>query len=343
MRGELLQSEIKFQGKRLLLAAKEAGAGSLLAEFAKQWQLGETSAVIVSSVAATYFANTNLRVISENISDEAISELLAKMKPDKVVIGASAGASVEKRVLRAAQAAGIAVHAFVDHYWNLWQRFADPLNGKPWSYLPEHIHVPAIRCLQRLVELGYLEKQISIFSHPLLTNNKYRRELSERQQWRRALNIPDNAIVALFVSECLFPQDPLWDWDQAYEEDYSALLKKLLLISAKKALSFPIIILIRCHPGESENRWQLLCESVDQSKWRNVSRIPKDSLFDVTDIVFGINSMMLTEAAAAGLSTYSYHAIKMHQTTWLSTITQEIIELSDENSIEEVFNAVLPI
>jgi len=50
-----------------------------------------------------------------------------------------------------------------------------------------------------------------------------------------------------------------------------------------------------------KDRWKYLCKSVAGSKWLAVEDVNKKDLFLISDIVIGLNSMLLLEAAAAGL------------------------------------------
>lgn len=327
-----------FTGQRLLLAAKEAGAGALLAALAQRWHLGRSSAVIASPVAASYFEKLDLERITDDLTDEALASLVAEMKLDRVVVGAGAGASIEKRVLRVAQSMELPVDAFVDHYWNLWQRFADPDTARPWAYIPDRIHVPAEACARRLVMAGFPDQRLAVFDHPLLNHGINSRDERLGREHRLRLGIPEHAVTALFVSEHLFEPDPKWNWDQAHAEDYAELLKRLLTHSSRDDLARPLVILLRPHPSEPKTRWDALCQSVSGSVWRNVADLGKDKLFSMADLAFGLNSMLLLEALSAGLPIYSLHTRASPKDAWLSSIRGEIAELADERACDALIN-----
>jgi hypothetical protein len=329
-----------FEGKRLVLVAQEAGAGSLLAALSAQWRPAPSSTVIASAVAAPYFAGCGMDIVPDGISDTDIADLLERLRPEGVVVGCGAGATVEKRVLQVAQAVGIPVDAFVDHYWNLWQRFAAPLDARPWAVVPDRIHVPAPACVEPLVDAGYPRQQVSAFVHPLMHPGGLRRDAVLRKVQRERLGIAADETVAVFVSEPLFPTDTNWDWDQAHEADYRDLLTSLLQMSADGSRSNPLVVLVRCHPAEPDDRWSTVCASVPGGRWHNASGIAKDALFSVADIVLGVNSMLMLEAVAAGLPTFSRHTIKTRQKTWLSTIRPEIVELADDQVAEQAIRSV---
>lgn len=339
MRVELLPLNLEFKSKRLLLAATEAGAGALLAALVRQWRPAEGSVVIASPVATPYFENLSLRVISEDMSDGEIDGLLASTMPDRVVIGASVGHSIEKRILTAAQSRGMEVDAFIDHYWNLWQRFADPDTARPWRYMPNRLHLPANICVERLVSCGAPAENVCVYDHPLLGRAATKRRTHLGCELRASLGIPKEAVVALFVSEYLFDTDPIWRWDQPHAADYVGLLSQLLNISAKSSLGRPVVVLVRPHPNEPRERWDALCNALSGSQWRNAANVSKEELLSVANLAFGLNSMLLLEAASSGLPVYSFHTQASPRDSWLSSIRSEIIELPDERSILMLFES----
>jgi hypothetical protein len=154
-------------GRRLLMGAREAGAGSLLAALARQWKPRDDSLALVSTVAAPYFADAGIRfeIVSDAFRAADALDLLKRIKPDAVVVGASAGPSIEKLLIYAARDAGVPVTAFVDHYWNLWQRFADERTAERWRYRPDRIFVPAQSCVTRILDQGATPGTVAEFHH----------------------------------------------------------------------------------------------------------------------------------------------------------------------------------
>jgi len=330
----------EFTGKRLLLAAKEAGAGALLAALARSWRPAVGSVVIANPVAAPHFEKLPVRVFSDDMSDAEIDDLVISTMPDRIVIGASVGSTIEKRVLTSARKAALEVDTFIDHYWNLWQRFAEPYTARPWQYMPCRIHVPAYACAKRLASCGCPTGNVYVYDHPLLGQEATRREKRLGRKLRAAWAIPEEAVVVLFVSEYLFEPDPLWNWDQPHAEDYTGLLSLLLKRSVVTNSELPVVVLVRTHPNEPHTRWDALCRSIPGSQWRNAAHISKEELLSVANLAFGLNSMLLLEAASSGLPVYSHHTQISPRDSWLSSIRSEIIELPDERSILMLFKSI---
>lgn len=330
----------KFKNQRLVLAAKEAGAGALLAALLEQWQCSQCSVAIVSTTAAPYFKNTAIRVVADDLSDVQLSELLSQVKPDHVVVGASGGDCIEKRVLTSAQTLGLQVSAFIDHYWNLWQRFAHPQSATPWHYKPNTIYVPSQNCVERLATSGFAASNIQVFEHPLLQPAATARTPQAQQLVRRKLNVPEQAMAVVFVSEHLFTPDPLWNWEQPTTQDFHELLTLLLSISARNDFARPLHVIVRPHPSEPANRWDKLCNNVPGAKWCNGAHLTKADLFAVADLAFGLNSMLLLEMSASGLPVYSLHFQVSYADTWLSTIRTEVVEIANQSMCRTLFESI---
>jgi hypothetical protein len=335
---ELLRA---LAGRRLLLAAKEAGAGSLLAGLVDSLAPAPGSLAVASAGAMGFFAGKpvdTLQLEAHALDVARADRILASVKPSVLLAGASAGASVEKILLRAAARAGVPSYSLVDHYWNLWQRFADERTAQRWVYLPERIFVPGEPCRQRMLSEGCPPERLEVFEHPALgaptAPAGNRNEI--RSRLRAALTITRSARVLLFVSEYRFPDDPLWHWEQPAQEDIDGLIR--LLLEAARACG-DCVVLIKLHPAQAAApaAWTA---GVPPALFRVVGAYPKRDLFGAVDAAVGLNSMLLLEAALSGVPAYSYHLSRTTPATWLSTIRREIIELQEAAQMKEIICAL---
>ena len=324
-------------GRRLVLAAKEAGAGSLLAAMLDTLRPAGESVVVVSSAAARFFEGARAKLLNAEAGwfpDQAAEDLLRQAAPQAILVGASAGPSVEKILIRAAVRNGIPAYSFVDHYWNLWQRFADERSAARWAYLPDRIFVPAEHCRNRIVAQGCDPQRVEVFEHPLLAAARARGEDAAAAELRRKaraeLGIPAAATVLLFVSEYVFPRDPLWQWEQPEQADIDGLLQ-LLLRSAQQAgagSGRDWVVLVKLHPAQESPPLGVL-RSFPSALYRIAKDVDKGAIISAADAAFGLNSMLLLEAALGGLPAYSHHAVSAGSDAWLSRIRPEVVELSD--------------
>lgn len=322
-----------LRGRRLLLGAKEAGAATLLAALATDWQPAPGSICLTTEAGAPFFAGGPLArhveiVPRDGLEPEWLRERLKHVAPAAIAVGASAGRSIEKQLMRAGEAAGIPVHAFVDHYWNLWQRFADEDTARRWAYLPDRIYVPAMACRDRILAQGCPATRVEVFRHPLL-DRRTAPAAMDRARAREALAIPQDAVVAMFVSEYRFGTSQLWQWEEPAQADIEGLLRILLAGAEQSRLDGTVkpLVLIKMHPAES-HEWEWVRAPFSADLAQVVHGFDKGSLFAAVDSAFGLNSMLLLEVANAGLPAYSFHSTAGPTGTRLSSIRPEIVELS---------------
>jgi len=327
-----------------LIVAAEAGAGSLLAALVERalgsGELTAESRILGAPPAARFLRGCGLSLtVRESVDPGDVSGLLDELDPTVVWTGAGAGRTIEKVVTEVAAACRIPVHAYVDHYWNPWQRFADPRTGERWRWLPDTIFVPHRRSLDRMVAAGCPRERLRVFHHPLLLPGRIRRTPEERSAARRDLGLDDGSRAVLFVSEYGFPASPHWEWDQPPEQDIVALAQRLLKGAAASfdhgsALHRPVI-LVRPHPAE-ERDWAAICASYPGTCWRLVPTLDKAALLGASDVVFGLNSVLLLEAAVSGLRAYSYHESCRRPESWLSSLRPEVEELASPSAVRAV-------
>jgi hypothetical protein len=318
-------------GLRLVMGAKEAGAGSVLAALAAQWRPAPGSCAFVSPVAAQYFnaSPVDFQVVTELDAHQAIQAL----SPDAVVVGASAGRSIEKDLIVAARRAAVPVAAVVDHFWNLWQRFADAETAEKWRYLPDVVFVPSDGSAVRIVSQGAPSDHVRVYRHPLL-DVRVPPSRAERLDARRTLALPDNAVVVLFVSEYVFPPSDTWQWEQPVVGEIEWLRDRLC--DAAERLSKrgqPTSVLVKLHPA------QVADGGFDRNDdaCRVVGNLDKRLLFAAADVAIGLNSMLLAEAAAAGTPSFSCHRDHSDPGSWLSSHLSTITELGSITDVTTLF------
>lgn len=332
-----------FGKRRLFLAANEAGGGSLLAALVSEWQPAIGSMGVVSATAAPYFLNGPLPVRQSSGTfevGEAIA-LIELTQPDWVVVGASAFTSVEKTVMQAALIAGRPVAAFVDHYWNLWQRFAHEETAERWFYKPDVIFLPSQSCVERIVQQGAPHDRIHVFTHPLLQQAESGRSQISAEQIRRTFNLPKSGAVVLFVSEYGFPESSKWQWEQAPCSDLFELLDTVLeaCCSVNDSGQDVRTALIKLHPAQAKFTHNVLAR-YPETAYRLVTQCDKKELFQASDLAIGLDSMLLLEACRAGVPAYSYHPSGIGKGHWLSDIHPEISELSNKNQCTRVIQNI---
>jgi hypothetical protein len=337
MSSELLA---QFESGPIIVAAKEAGAGSLLATLLSCTKAKSTAVVLTQEPADRYFVDADIEPIRVHLDaggwSVRLNEIVAETRPQRIIVGASAGRTIEKTLIDLARQNGVPAIAVIDHYWNLWQRFAGDRANDRWRYQPEVIYVPHPWCRQRLIELGCPVRDIRLFQHMVLDAPISPRSRELRRDKRALLRLSDQDVVILFVSEYGFQGQREWAWDQPAEEDIETLALELLEIATGLAAAgVAIRLLVRPHPAEHRD-WSALLEgskpgiiSVDRSS-------DKATLFALSDIAFGLNSMLLAEAARNGIPSYCRFPSGSYKGPKLSDFCGTITELKTRSEMENV-------
>jgi hypothetical protein len=337
------------EARRILVGAKEAGAGAFLAALLRdRGDLGKV-AIFATREAAPYFEQVGFvvtEVASEGDAERARSAF-EEFAPDLVLVGASAGASHEKLLLLEARRRGIKVYSFVDHFWNLWQRFADEKTAARWTYLPDQIFVVNPLMRDRMVRGGCPTDRLQIIEHPVLDQSVPRSSSPSPAETFRELKVPESSRAILFVSEYVFPSSALWNWDQPREEDIAGLLKTLLLsvqnLNAKGTRK--TVILVKLHPQEPRSRWEWLLQDFSPSLYRVIQAYDKSRLIDAVDQVWGLNSMLLLEALERKKKVYSYHSTggaPEEREAWLSHWQPKVVEAQTTEEVDSILEAGTP-
>ncbi|MCX7144312.1 MAG: hypothetical protein NT123_25435 [Proteobacteria bacterium] len=304
-----------FRGRRLIVVANEAGGGSLLAALMFKWQPAPDSIVVASDTAVPYFMKGTLLIhtASSVLDTKNAIALIEAIQPEWVIVGTSAFASIEKIFMMAAQTAGTPFAAFVDHYWNLWQRFAHEETAERWFY--------------------------QLFTHPLLQQAATSNAGRSREEVMALLDLPEAGPVVLFVSEYGFPESEKWQWEQAPVGDLEQVLEAVLHACSKSGPSAGCkrTVLIKLHPAQVDFPASIFSK-YSSASYRMVRQFDKQELFAVSDLAIGLDSMLLLEASWAGLPTYSYHASGVGRGRWLSDIHPEICELHSASACAKVID-----
>jgi hypothetical protein len=315
----------------VVVAAKEAGAGALLADAVSRIEHKPRIVVLVQAPADRYFAKLGIEIIAVRGSGGAwsvdIDDLISSVAPAQIIVGASAGATIEKALIEAGRSRGIPVTAVVDHYWNLWQRFAGVTPGERWRHQPDAIFVPERWCRTRLIELGCPVSDIRVFRHPALEGEPVIRSPELRRSARTRLGWSPCDLGVLFVSEYGYDGQDEWDWEQPPDIDTEGLAAELLtIVSDLTAQGISARLLIRMHPAERRDWNKILLDApvgvatVDRT-------LDKAEFLAAADTAFGLNSMLLAEAARSGLPTFSRFPSGTYRGPKLSDFRRTIREL----------------
>lgn len=335
--------EALFETGPVMLAAKEAGAGAVLADAVSRAAQGLRIVALLQSPADRSFRGLPVEAIPVHGAGESwdvdIGGLIAEVAPARIVVGASAGATIEKALIDAGRARGIPVASVVDHYWNLWQRFAGATPAERWRYRPDMIYVPDAWCATRLAELDCPVGDVRVFRHAALEGEAVTPSPELRRAGRERLGWGTSDVAILFVSEYCYDDAEGWDWEEPPDADIEGLAAELSAIVAGLAREdVKVRLLIRPHPAEQRDWSKLLAASDVVTVDRELD---KAAALAVVDAAFGLNSMLLAEAAQSGLPAFSRFPSGTYRGPKLSDFRQSIRELRSQRESEAVIRQLI--
>jgi hypothetical protein len=101
-----------------------------------------------------------------------------------------------------------------------------------------------------------------------------------------------------------------------------------------------IKVVVKMHPSQKDDFSDILYD-FSENCYRVVNSFDKASLFQICNVAFGLNSMLLLEVAKYGVPTYSYYGLDLNNRTHLCEIHNEINEISDLNLCSEIITSFL--
>lgn len=320
---------------RVVVCAKEAGAGAFLAALLDDRSRGFQPEVYAYPAAARFFESAG--VPHQEVTDVGPAEsILARSKPDAVFLGATVGFTMERAFLVAAQKLGIPVFSFVDHYWNVWQRFAHEDTAARWHYLPDKIYVMDENLRKHALALGAPANRVGVVAHPVLMRLASATPTRNATEVKRDLAIAASDAFVLIASEYVFENSPLWQWEQPTPGDLVHMVRSTLVAcrDASASTGRRHVVVLKLHPSETTD-WTAVLSEFDPSSYR-VSRDPdKLSLLDAALAVVGLNSMLLLEALARKRPVFSIHERPRPLDSWLSSINSNVVELSSSAELRD--------
>lgn len=274
--------------------ARQAGSGAALAPVMRALR-ARGDIVFCCAAAETAHAGFERVGIVPDVelplepSVDWLAAWLEQRSIDSVLTGTSFEAGLDGRFWSAAGVAGVPAVALLDHWCNYAERFSDRAR---MDCLPDALAVMDEAAASALRAVGFPPVRIHITGHPHLD------EIApvtrgERTLARRALGVSDDRQIVTFASE---PVVPGADRDLGYTAAGALeAVRRAIAGVAPDAL-----LVIRPHPRERE----LAAPSCEPETI--VARIgtPREATA-ASDVMTGMGSILLLEAALAGIPTLS--------------------------------------
>jgi len=274
--------------------------------------------------ARTYASGISLDV--QSAPDDFDAELRAR-KPDAILVGTSENPdTIAFAVIEQCKSMGIPSVGFVDGPANAQHRFRGKSNN-PLAHLPDFLLVSDQLAHDVFIDLGVSSKAIQVVGHPNMDRVRDRKTtlMNEGKAQVRARVFPDipaTSTLVLFAAEISDGLDPA---EFRRNQDYALLGSGIHdgrteicleeVISALKACKADTSLVLRLHPKNDPDTFASFRDEVDAM---SVDGDPLEAVF-AADVILGMTSILLFEAAVMGLPTVSVTPRRL-ESAWLTSI-----------------------
>ena len=294
--------------------------------------------IVALKHARQYFSD---RQLEEDFSDTAaLLALLRQIKPDILIVGTSENPdSLAFPLIEAARSMGIVTLGAVDAIANAKDRFRGR-QASPLHYAPDWLLVPDGATKDAYVDLGLPPSRVAICGHPRMDQIAAVRarwnDVDRQNHRKKYLGISDpRTRVILFASELsvglktsLFQRSP--DYTLAGNPDNISRTEIVLdeLLAAVAKLNFDPFLVLRLHPKQT-----LQDGAKHAGHFDHVSHAePMLEMIHAADLVVGMTSILLVEAAALGRPVLSVLPV-LGEREWLGELGKDIDCVSTSEEI----------
>lgn len=292
----------------VLLFAEDPGAANFIAPLIPALRAcGHQPGVIATGTANGVLKQRGVDFEMLN-STETDDEILVRIKPCMLIVGTASNPDTRGLTLiHAAQRAGIPTVGVIDAAMNSDLRFKGRSNN-PLAYAPDWILVPDDVTRDFFLELGARSEQVLALGHPhydfiIDLAETWRHEPQARFRNRMFPGATADRAIVVFVSEgsariAPVTKNDLFDYTLRGRGGINGRTEIVLeeLIDALSNVTPNPYFVLRIHPKDEEKDYASYLGMID--------KISKDEpaleVVYAADLVVGMTSMLLTEAALLG-------------------------------------------
>jgi hypothetical protein len=286
----------------VVVVARQPGSASAFVPVLRHLAAsGSDVSTFAYPLAAATFRRAGVEHLAVDSFDDASTVLAALGQPEIVLTGTSLDVDDDSRWWDLARAVGAPSVGFVDQWVNYWQRFARDHSGPPrLELLPDTIAVVDQVARDRLLEAGADPRRVVISGTPLLDLLRLD-DAAAPARARAQLGVRAGDVLALLVSE---PTPLLTATGTARAGWTPAVLAALdVLLEVLGGLGTSAIVALKLHPRERDDARPPIPRTGDV----RIEVVADDpvGLLHASDLVVGVQSMMLYEATALGIPAVS--------------------------------------
>lgn len=304
-----------------MAAAQAAGGANALFPVIKELRFRDQVQVTVAAhrEAAQVFRREGVgyqEVKPPAGSDQELNDVayafLEQVTPGILLLGTSWGPSLDKALLRSAQARRIPSLAVLDMWSYYRERFTDPISGH--LCLPTKIAVMDQLAFDQAVQAGLPRRSLIITGQPYLHEVATRLRKPEfcqqaeslRRAWLGGDRQQEDMCVVLFASEA-FAEDfgPHTPYYRGYTEVDALEGLAETVQRIEDGTDHRVMIVIKLHPEQTTGSLRMGPRATQRSI-HVVTEQPAWPCILAADVIVGMTSMFLIEAALAGKPVISF-------------------------------------
>ncbi len=232
-------------------------------------------------------------------------KIITNHKPDLLLCGTSDGYNLEKALLVYCKKLKIPTVAVLDNWTNLDLRFSE--SEDDLKYLPDKLAVMDEYSRTELIKLGISKDVIEVTGQPYLDKIIDFRNSSNRHDIRNAFKIKPNEKLITFVSE---PHSLDYGTNDSFPL-YKGFTEIDVLDCIVKTINNFILqtdtkiqLKIKLHPKELKHNFAPILKTADFN-FEILQEINQWELVFASDIIIGMESILLVESALLGVPTIS--------------------------------------
>jgi len=307
---------------------------------------GWHSVVYATGLARNVLLNRQIPFIA--VDEFATPEsILHQLQPRLLLTGTSESPdSLGLQLIRAAQQYGIVTAAFIDAGMNSEYRFRGNSN-EALFFAPDWILVPDDWTRHDFIRIGARADRTVICGHPqydYVLSLRRTWTAEDRNNWRRQFlpAVADRQQVIVFLSEgservsLLSPIPPLQEYTlQGWgnRTGRTEIILEEFLMAAQTLQQRPYLVL-RLHPKDHQNDFHIYTTDFDHIDYE----LPPLELVFCADLVVGMTSMLLMEAALLGRQTLSILP-RVEEMYWLSGVRDGMIpHVTTRDALQRMLN-----
>jgi hypothetical protein len=317
----------------VLIFVEDPGAANFVASLPAELQRrGRRVLVLTQGLASSYLQERGLKVATIP-GGETAATILATVRPAVLVAGTSENPdSMGLQLIAQARPAGVASVGVVDAYANAAYRFRGRTEH-PLAFAPDWLLTPDAPTSGAFVSLGYPADRVVTVGHPHYDLVRWTRERRSHESItsKRARHfpaVPEGRQIVLFAAEISSGCQPrLYQKSKDYtltgrgqNQGRTFIVLEEFILAISQVNQRPYLVL-RLHPKNTREEFAAYLGEFDEVSQGGSAL----EILAAVDLVVGMTSMLLMEAALLGRPTLSI-VPRPEEKAWLPGIAAGLIQ-----------------